>query len=151
MFVAKLERVKAVQTRLKALRDKANRDQNEVVVGFTQVYALKVHEDVQAHHKEGKQAKYLEGPARRYGKEIGELVARVYKQTKSMGKALFVGGLRLLREAQLIVPVDTSALKNSGYVAFAKDADQASADALATSEKIRQQVIQERNSRRKRR
>lgn len=36
----------------------------DVVVGYVADYAVYVHEDLQARHKPGKQAKYLEKPAR---------------------------------------------------------------------------------------
>lgn len=36
----------------------------DIVVGYTAEYAIYVHEIVEAQHKEGKQAKYLEEPAR---------------------------------------------------------------------------------------
>ncbi len=39
-------------------------------------YAVYVHEDLEARHKEGKKAKYLEGPAREQKSEIFKIVAK---------------------------------------------------------------------------
>jgi len=133
----KIEGVNSVKAALRKLAQKYGGDRVETVqVGYTQRYALYVHEDLNAHHAPGKQAKYLEAPARRLERELGQIVAEVTKKS-SLQKGLLVAGLRLQRESQLIVPVDTSALKASAYTALEKDADSASAAAFAKSEAIR--------------
>lgn len=117
-------------------------DNNEpVIVGYSQKYALIVHENLTAHHKEGKQAKYLETPARAYVKQIANIVAEVYKKTKNLTLAKLAGGLFLLRKSQEIVPVDTAALKASGYVAVESKAEAAAQDALSASEAVRSQSL----------
>lgn len=47
----------------------------EVVVGYTQEYAIHVHENLEARHAPGKIAKYLEVPARRYRKQLQQIIA----------------------------------------------------------------------------
>lgn len=46
----------------------------EVRVGYTQAYAIYVHERQDLRHAKGKSAKYLEGPARQYRQEIVDIV-----------------------------------------------------------------------------
>ena len=128
--------VKAVQAKLKGFQEK-NKENPTVIVGYTQSYALKVHEDMEARHKQGKQAKYLESPAREFQMEIAQIIESVYKQTKSMNKAVLAGGLFLQRKSQEIVPIDTSALKNSAFTALQENADEAAQKAHARSEGFR--------------
>lgn len=47
----------------------------EVVVGYGTTYGLYVHEDLEARHKPGKQAKFLEEPLRKHRKRIVQIVA----------------------------------------------------------------------------
>lgn len=139
----KITGLKAVQAALK--RKKLDgKVTAEVEVGYTQTYALIVHEDLTAEHKEGKQAKYLEMPARRSREEIGRVVVDGYQKTRSMPKALLLGGLRLLRESDLIVPIDTAALKASGYVALEEEADKVSKEAFIRSEAVRASALNRR-------
>lgn len=44
-----------------------------VSVGYTASYAIYVHEDLEARHKPGKSAKFLEKPARTKGKRMAEI------------------------------------------------------------------------------
>lgn len=141
-----LERLKA---KMEALKQKVMGQNNVVVVGFTQRYAKKVHEDLEAHHKEGKQAKYLESPARSKSSEIRQVIGKVYTQTKRMDKALLMGGLRLQREAQLIVPIDTAALKASAFTCYQNELGTTAAVAYARSEAIRLAEIGRRAKRKK--
>jgi hypothetical protein len=48
----------------------------DMVVSYTTEYAVYVHEDLNAQHKEGKQAKFLEGPARDNKKEIFQIIGK---------------------------------------------------------------------------
>lgn len=61
------------------------------------------------------QAKFLEEPARTKMREIGRVILQVAKQTGSIQQALLAGGMRLQREAMLLVPVETGNLKNSAF------------------------------------
>ena len=110
--VAKVENVKAVTDAL-GKRAREAKDVS-VLVGYTQNYALFVHEDLEAHHPVG-QAKFLEQPARERGKEIGRVIREAYRKTRNMAQSLLLGGLFLQRESQKLVPVDTGALKNSAF------------------------------------
>jgi hypothetical protein len=45
-----------------------------VIVGYTANYAIYVHENLEAHHKPGKTAKYLEGPMRAFAPQMFEII-----------------------------------------------------------------------------
>lgn len=126
-----------VQAQFKLLKEKAKgaRGSGEVVgiVGYTQDYAVYVHEDLTATHKEGKQAKFLEEPFRTNQPIINKLIADTYKETGDLELAIMTGALRLLRESQMVVPVDTGALRASGFAALEKDAPKAAQAALTAS------------------
>ena len=98
---------------------KLSRDQGElepVVVGYAGTnYAIFVHEDMQARHKEGKQAKFLEAPARQLSPVLGDLVGRAVAGGASLQKALLIAGMRLQRDSQKLVPVDTGNLRGSAF------------------------------------
>ena len=123
-----------------------------VTVGFTQRYAIYVHEDLEAAHTNG-QAKYLEQPARELSNsgELGRLVAETVERLKNkegaLEKGLVVAGLRIQREAQKLAPVDTGALKNSAFTSLTKDEDSAADAALARSQEVKERKTQERNKR----
>lgn len=85
-----------------------------VSVGYTQNYALHVHEDMQAVHPVG-QAKFLEQPAREGQQKIASIVRRAVKSGLSMLQGLLMAGLWLQRQSQLMVPVDTGSLRNSAF------------------------------------
>jgi hypothetical protein len=134
----KVTGIKETQKKLKELKTKYSDvgEKPTVVVGFTQQYAVFVHEDLEAYHAVG-QAKYLEQPARELGSIIGELVGKVIKKGGTFIQGLLIGGLRLQREAQLLTPVDTSALKASAFTATEQDYPKAAQEAFEKSETIR--------------
>lgn len=107
-----------------------------VTVGFTQNYALYVHERVNAYHRVG-QAKFLETPARQLGRELGRLVVTAVRRGASLEQALLIAGLRLQGEAQKLTPVQTGALKGSAFTSLTRDADRAAAQAFQRSERLR--------------
>lgn len=113
-------RVEGIQSVVRTLRAKAaaanKANDASVVVGYSASYAIYVHEDLTAKHKPGKTAKFLERPARMMKKELQRIIADALRQGKTVAQALLLAGLRLLRESQRIVPVDTGNLKNSGFV-----------------------------------
>ena len=126
-----------LQKKLQQMEKKSKADANVgVTVGFCQNYAVWVHER-QATHKEGKQWKYLSTPARQLESELGQIILTVYKTTGNMLKSLLVAGMRLQREAQQIVPIDTAALKASAFTAPTAKEDEAAAKAYAKSESVR--------------
>ncbi len=112
-----------------------------VVTGYSQSYGVYVHENLTARHKEGKSAKFLERPARQLRGELNRIVRTVFKKTKDISKALIVAGLRLQRESQKIVPVDTSALRASAFTAESHRADTQATLARFRSNVIRSSVL----------
>lgn len=129
--------------RIHGLKVKAKGASVGVQVGYSQNYALPVHEDLDAHHPVG-QAKYLEAPARSMQGELARIISSMYRRTKDMSKALLIAGLRLQRESQKLVPVDTSALRASAYTALDKDASSVAAAAFAQSEGLRTAKLKKR-------
>jgi CRISPR/Cas system-associated exonuclease Cas4 (RecB family) len=85
-----------------------------VTVGYTQNYAIFVHEDLVAHHTVG-QAKFLEQPARMHQDKFRKIVEDSLRRKLTMSQALLLAGLALQRESQLLVPIDTGALKASAF------------------------------------
>lgn len=83
-------------------------------VGFTQYYAVYVHENLESRHPVG-QAKYLEQPFREYQSELYRIIKVVLQRGQGAIQAVTIAGLRLQREAQLLCPVDTGALKGSAF------------------------------------
>lgn len=138
----KITGVREVQRKLRKL---SNTSIGEgVVVGFTQNYAIFVHEDTEASHKVGK-SNFLLDPAMRMKGELANIVSSVTKATGSVEKGLLTAGLRLQREAQKETPVDTGALKNSAFTAKESDLEQASLAANQAGEAIRQRATDKRN------
>ena len=130
--------VEGVPKLIKALNHYVNRlvgqDKDKtVVVGFTAAYALYVHENMEmklkgkSRRKPGKGyywdpqgiagPKFLERPARELSNsgELGRILTSVVKGGKTVLQGLLVCGMRILREAQQRVPVDTGNLKASGF------------------------------------
>lgn len=61
------------------------------------------------------QAKFLEQPARELGPEFSRIVFEAMKNGAKLVQALYIAGLRLQRESQLLVPVETGNLKASAF------------------------------------
>lgn len=85
-----------------------------ISVGYTQGYALKVHEDLQAFHDEG-QEKYLEQPFRELLPDLKRMVLDLVRSGKTVEQALLIAGLYLQGESQKLVPIDTGALRASAF------------------------------------
>ena len=133
----RLENFKELQKRLQQMRAESKTEDNtSVTVGFSQNYAVWVHE-VQATHKDGKQWKYLSTPARQLESELGRKALEAYMKTGSMLKSLLVAGMRLQRAAQEIVPIDTAALKASAFTAPTAREEEAASKAYIKSEFIK--------------
>lgn len=86
-----------------------------VIVGYTANYGLFVHENLEAKHKEGKQAKFLEQPARELRPVLAGLVRTAVLNGAPLQQGLYIAGLRLQRESQKLVPIDTGNLKGSAF------------------------------------
>lgn len=88
-----------------------------VVVGYTASYALYVHEDLQAHHYAGRTAQFLIRPFRELNNtgELRNVLTAARKRGASLQEGLFIAGLRIQRESQRLVPVDTGNLRGSAF------------------------------------
>lgn len=115
--MGKIQNLERLVATLRTKAARARKDMNvSVIVGFTTNYALYVHENLAAHHPVG-QAKFLEGPARELSNDgtLATITRKVMHEGKTLAEGLVLAGLRLQREAQKLVPVDTGALKNSAF------------------------------------
>ena len=115
--MAEIQNLKRLTDKLRDRAAKARRDWGvKVAVGYTASYAAQVHEDLQAFHPEG-QAKFLEQPARELYNTgtLAKIVYGLLRAGRTAGQALLAAGLRLMRESQLLVPVDTGNLRNSAF------------------------------------
>ena len=109
--------LKGIVAALKARVDKIMLSNKvSVHVGFSQEYALVVHEDLERFHPTG-QAKFLEQPARQLNNDgtLGKIVRESLAKGQKMSQALLLAGLRIQREAQLLTPVQTGALRASAF------------------------------------
>ena len=102
-----------------------------VIVGYSASYAVYVHENVEEKWRgrprrspskgnywdpAGRgRSKFLEYPARTIQRELGTIIAETTKRGASVMQALLIAGMRLQRESQLLVPVDTGNLKASAF------------------------------------
>lgn len=117
----KIENIKSLERKLKQLAmryvDSPNARKGEsVIVGYTAAYATAVHENTKAFHARG-QAKYLEQPARELSNtgELSKIITNAVKKGIKLGKALLLAGLRIQRESQKLVPIDTGNLRASAF------------------------------------
>lgn len=107
----------ALRTALKARVEQAKRDGRTVgVVGYSAPYAVHVHEDLEAQHPNGGQAKFLEEPARTRRVEVGATVRRLVDAGATFEQAFRVALEQLLGWSRQLVPVDTGRLRDSGFV-----------------------------------
>ncbi len=111
--MAKVEGIKELYKTIDRMVDK-HTGPKSVSVGYTVAYAMPVHENMTAYHKRG-QAKFLEQPARTFRKVMQEIIIKGLKRGLLMIDCLVLAGLRLQRESQKLVPIDTGALRNSAF------------------------------------
>ena len=111
--------VKGKEKLIKQLResiDKKIRDGDRVrgTVGYTIHYAVPVHENLAIFHPNG-QAKFLEQPFRELlnNGTFKVIMREEMKKGRTLAQAIMMACLRLQRESQKLVPVDTGALRNS--------------------------------------
>jgi len=105
--------LKRLNQRLRRLLDQVAGSPS-VVVGYGTNYAIYVHENLKARHVVG-EAKFLERPARELSDsgELSDLVKQDLRLGRTLEQALLRAGLRIQRESQKRVPVDTGTLRAS--------------------------------------
>lgn len=129
-------KIEGLEKFVRSMNDYFNRRKIEpgksVIVGFTANYALHVHENMEMAgaglpRRSGHGfywdpqgiagPKFLEGPARELSNsgELSRILTSVVRSGKSVMQGLLVCGLRIQREAQQRVPVDTGNLKASAF------------------------------------
>lgn len=85
-------------------------------VGYKAPYAVYVHENMEANHPRGGQAKFLEQPMRRMSRKLAELTRRTMLQKRSLEEGLLKSGHALADASRPLVPVDTGFLRDSLFV-----------------------------------
>jgi cell division protein ZapA (FtsZ GTPase activity inhibitor) len=118
-----------------------------VVVGYSQSYALEVHERTDVKRRVG-QPKFLETAARSLESTIREMLRRAGQE--KLAETLLRGGLLIQRESQKITPVDTSALRASAFTTTEDKLEQVSNEARTRAEQIQTKVLAQRERRGKR-
>lgn len=98
-----------------------------VIVGYTEPYAIYVHENLQNIHPVG-QAKFLEQPARTLEPVMRSIIYTEMRAGKSLSDALLAAGNKLKTESQLLCPVDTGALRDSAFVSVVDASNTASSN-----------------------
>ena len=101
----------------KAIRDSGA----EARVGFTAEYAVHVHE-IDKNYRNGKKWKYLETSTRNLlnSGELSRIITGAYKGGATLQQSLRLAALRIQRESQLAVPLDTGNLKGSAFTRVGK-------------------------------
>jgi len=123
---------KLIKTILRLERKSLQKDDVEIIVGYTANYALPVHEKIgmklkgqqrRGGTKKGKywdpqgraQPKFLETPAREMRSQLVNIVRAGYRKSGVLETGLLVAGLALQAASQKLVPVDTGNLKASAF------------------------------------
>ena len=114
-----------------------------VVVGYSQSYALEVHERTDVSRRVGG-PKFLENALRKNENRVREALRRA--KIEEMPDAMVRVGLLIQRDSQLECPVDTSALRASAYTALQAEADRAATEANSRAEVIRTTVLKSREA-----
>ena len=118
-----------------------------VVVGYSQSYALEVHERTDVKRRVG-QPKFLETAARSLESDIRNMIRRAGRE--KLAEAMLRAGLLIQREAQKLTPVDTSALRASAFTTTEDKLEQVSNEARTRAEQIQTKVLAQRERRGKR-
>ena len=116
-----IQNITSLQRKLENLRTRyTGSGTPSVVVGYTANYAVYVHERP-AIHNPGQQWKFLEQPARELGGMMGNMLSEALASGVKLLQALYLLGMRLQRESQEIVPIDTGNLRASAFTAREDD------------------------------
>lgn len=142
--MANVTGIKEVQRALTKL-SKAHIGEN-IVVGFTQNYAIYVHENRGSRHTTGKAGFLLDNAIELRG-EMASTIAEVTRKTGSVEKGLAVAGTRLQAAAQEDTPVDLGALKASAFTARESDLEAAVKAAFEKGNKKRNDEVAKRRTR----
>jgi cell division protein ZapA (FtsZ GTPase activity inhibitor) len=118
-----------------------------VVVGYSQSYALEVHERTDVKRRVG-QPKFLETAARSLESDIRNMIRRAGRE--KLAEAMLRAGLLIQRESQKLTPVDTSALRASAFTTTEDKLEQVSNEARTRAEQIQTKVLAQRERRGKR-
>lgn len=121
-----MAKVKGVDKVVTALTGQTKRGKRcRYSVGYSMAYAIYVHETPPPPPKEAGQRtarhpigqwKYLEQPARTEQAEMERIIQSALKNKRSLDEAVHRAVRHLLRVSQELVPVDTGALKASGFI-----------------------------------
>lgn len=104
----------AIAKRLQKAQTGTKSGKASVIVGYTQNYAIYVHENLDAAHPVGN-AKFLERPFRDIEPNVPHIVGQAVRKGATLPQALMIVGLAVQRASQEQVPVDTGALKGSAF------------------------------------
>lgn len=126
-----------LRNQLKSITKQSKREHDgEVLVGYTQNYAIYVHEK-RMHHEVGSW-KYLQKAYEEERLGLMETIRTATNNTGSLKHSLLIAGLRIQRTSQKkYCPVDTGALKNSAWTAYEEDAGQEAESAKRKGEQTK--------------
>ncbi len=134
-----LQGTRKFSANIKRLKNQVRETKNAaVVVGFSQRYAIFVHEHIPANatYRVGR-SKYLESTSREFSEVLGQDIVRGVKAGRPLLEVLLETGQVLLNATKEVTPLKTGALRASGFVAPASQKDQAAAEAFSRSEVLR--------------
>lgn len=131
--------------RIRKVAAEQQQGRTEAIAGYAAPHALEVH-NKNADHVVG-QMYFLGQPARQDAVEIVQPIAREFKHRKLIGRGVIDSARNLIRLSKPLVPVDTGALKASGFAAFKRDYETVFATKRATAITKRETVLQQRKLR----
>lgn len=88
----------------------------EATVGYSAPYAIYVHENLEARHPNGGQAKFLEAAARTLMPYLRVQIEADLKRGLSLRDAIKRAAETLKKASQKLVPIDTGFLHDSAFV-----------------------------------
>lgn len=130
----------------KHCREHGGKKNITVVVGYSQSYALEVHERTDVRRRVGG-PKYLENAARANEPQVRDMIRRA--SLEKLPEVMLRAGLLIQRESQKIVPVDTSALRASAFTTTEEELERVADETRAKAEIIRRTVLSEREARKR--
>ena len=145
--MANIKNLEKLMAKLERLRSESLRPSRAVVTGYSQGYAIFVHENLEAHHEVG-QAKFLEEPARDLQRVMAQQIKDSVKAGLPLEAAMLKAMLYLQRESQQLVPVDTGALRASAFTCFEDEVEEAAEEARSRGDARRQVVYDKQQKKR---